>query len=114
MDRVARHLVQKRNRIILLFLILTVLCAALIPFTKIEYRLSQYLPVDSEIWAALDLYHQEFGDSAAIRVAVPKITISEAVNLKEQLRQIPGVKRILWLDDVLDVHVPVGHGHKPR
>ena len=35
-----------------------------------------------------DLYHQEFGDSAAIRVAVPKITISEAVNLKEQLRPV--------------------------
>lgn len=107
MERIARHLVQKRNRIILLFFILTVLSAALIPFTKIEYQLSRYLPVDSEILAALDLYQQEFGESSAIRVAVPKIAIPEAASLKERLRQIPGVKRILWLDDVVDVHVPV-------
>ena len=108
MDGFTGGIIRHRRLVIALFLICTVVCAVLFLGVEVNYDLTDYLPEDAESTIALDLMMEEFGSGVPnTRVMAVDLTIAEALELKEQIAEAPGVTDVLWLDDVEDMTTPV-------
>src|SRR5699024_3471735 len=67
-----------------------------------------YLPKDSQSTAALDIMKEEFsGGVPDTNVMLYDVTIQAALDFKEQLASIDGVKDLTWLDDAMDLKTPI-------
>ena len=61
-NRFAHFLVARSKIILIIFIILALGCAALIPLVNINYDMTEYLPADSAMRHGLDLMDAEFSD----------------------------------------------------
>lgn len=108
MRRFYTAVVQLRKPILVVFLLATAVCALLQNLVSVNYDINDYLPVDSPSSVALDRMEEEFdGGIPNARVMIRDVTIPEALAYKEQLKQVEGVTDVLWLDDSVDVAVPL-------
>ena len=77
-------------------------------FVSVNYKMVDYLPKDSQSTVALDIMKEEFsGGVPDTNVMLYDVTIQEALDFKEQLASIDGVKDITWLDDAMDLKTPI-------
>ncbi len=61
---------------------------------------------------AMDLMEDEFDEPVEnARVMVKEVSITEALTYKEELESIEGVSQVTWLDDVVDLKVPLEMGN---
>ena len=94
--------------ILLLFFMSVVLCILLGNLVSVNYDMNDYLPEDSASTVSLDLMEQEFdGGIPNARVMILDITIPQALEYKEKLEAVDGVTSVSWLDDVVDIHIPL-------
>ena len=108
MDGFTRGVTRHRRTVIAIFLICAVVCAVLFLGVEVNYDLTDYLPEDAESTVALDLMMEEFGSGVPnTRVMAVDLTLAEALELKEEIAQVPGVTDVMWLDDVEDITTPV-------
>ena len=108
MDGFTRGITRHRRPVIAIFLICAVVCAVLFLGVEVNYDLTDYLPEDAESTVALDLMMEEFGSGVPnTRVMAVDLTIAEALELKDEIAQAPGVTDVMWLDDVEDMTTPV-------
>ncbi|MCA0970527.1 MMPL family transporter [Halobacillus litoralis] len=67
-----------------------------------------YLPEKSPSMEATDLMKEEFDEPVEnARVMVKDVSVTEALDYKKQLEDIDGVENVMWLDDVIDLKVPL-------
>ncbi|WP_229740676.1 efflux RND transporter permease subunit [Ornithinibacillus halotolerans] len=67
-----------------------------------------YLPEDAQSTKALEIMEQEFdGAIPNAKVMIEDVSIQEALVFKEKLASIDGVSNVTWLDDVVDLKVPI-------
>lgn len=107
MNRIADAIVRRRKLIFWLFVLMTALSACFIPEVGINYNLAKYLPSEMKTSQALDIMEKEFSLSGTARVMVENVSIPEAAAMKQRLAQVEGVKSVIWLDDVADIHMPL-------
>lgn len=108
MDGLTRGITRHKKLVIAIFLVATVISAVLILGVSVNYDLTDYLPEDSESTIALDLMYEEFGSGVPnTRVMVRNLTLTGAVEMKEQIAQAPGVTGVMWLDDTQDMSTPI-------
>ncbi len=70
--------------------------------------MADYLPEDAESTVAVDIMQSEFETSVPnVRVMVNDVSLIEASQIKEQFETIDGVSEVLWLDDVVDLKIPL-------
>ena len=100
--------VRNPKKIIVFFLILTLLGAALKNLVTVNYNLRDYLPDGSSSTVALEVVEREFdGDIPNARVMVKNVTVPEALEYKQRLKDCEGVESVLWLDDSVNVYAPL-------
>lgn len=100
--------VEQRKKIIVLFLFLFVLCFFLSRMVSVNYDINDYLPPETESTVSLLVMQEEFeGGIPNARVMIGNITIPEALDYKEKLEAIDGVTDVTWLDDAVDIRVPL-------
>ena len=108
MDGLTRGITRHKKLVIAIFLVAMVISAVLILGVSVNYDLTDYLPEDSESTIALDLMYEEFGSGVPnTRVMVRNLTLTGAVEMKEQIAQAPGVTGVMWLDDTQDMSTPI-------
>lgn len=108
MDGLTRGITRHKKLVIAIFLVATVISAVLILGVSVNYDLTDYLPEDSESTIALDLMYEEFGSGVPnTRVMVRNLTLTGAVEMKEQIAQAPGITGVMWLDDTQDMSTPI-------
>lgn len=67
-----------------------------------------YLPDNAQSTEALEVMVEEFdGAVPNTQVMIYDVSIQEALEYKEKLAAIDGVKDVLWLDDVMDLKTPI-------
>lgn len=67
-----------------------------------------YLPEDAQSTQALTIMEDEFTASVPnTRVMIHDVTVQEALLFKEQLSDVEGVTDVIWLDDVMDLKMPL-------
>lgn len=108
MDVFASVVVNNRKTILVLFLILSLISALLIPLVDINYNLSDYLPGQARSTTGIEVIRQEFDQAVPnTTVMVQDVSVVEALDIKRQLSGVDGVTEVLWLDSVADLLQPL-------
>ena len=74
--------------------------------TRINYDVLSYLPSSLETVSGQDTMVDEFGMGAFSMVVVEGMENKDVVALKEKLKEVEHVEKIIWYDDVMDISVP--------
>ncbi len=94
MERVASVIVDKRNIIFLIFAALAIFCAFSRNWVEVCDDITAYLPDNTETRIGLDLMDREFTTFGTAQVMVANITYDKALELKEGIERIEGVKSV--------------------
>lgn len=108
MDRFSSFVVRRKKPIMILFIVAALIGVLLQLGVRINYNLVEYLPKDAPSTIALDVMGDEFqGAIPNARIMLRDVSVQEALDYKERLGAIDGVSDIMWLDDVVDLKVPL-------
>lgn len=100
--------VRRRNTVLVTFVILAILCFFLEKLVYVNYDINDYLPEGTHSTVSLETMDQEFsGGIPNARVMVRDLTIPQALEYKKLLREVEGVTAVTWLDDSVDITVPL-------
>jgi predicted RND superfamily exporter protein len=113
MRSIAGKILKYKKTVLIAFILLTSACALLMAGVTVNFNIEDYLPDSTPSTIALRQVEKSFGnDVPDMRVFVPGVTVTEALELKERLSEIKGVDSVMWLDDVFDVRIPLAIGDK--
>ena len=108
MSKFYTAIVNKRKLILLLFTIAFVFSLMCSQLVSVNYDITDYLPENTKSTVSLDLMGEEFdGGIPNARVMVKDVTIPEALEYKDKLKAIEGVTEVTWMDDAMDITVPL-------
>lgn len=108
MNLLSKLVVKKKTLIVAVVLLLTVVFTYCFFQVKINYNMTDYLPEDANSTKALNVMETEFGEAIPnCNVMIRDLSIEEALDVKAQLEEIDGVEKVSWLDDVVDLKVPL-------
>ncbi len=100
--------VRNPKKILVIFFLLAAVGAVLQSFVTVNYEMADYLPEDSPSTVSLDLMNEEFdGGIPNARVMVKDVSIAEALDYKDKLKNCEGVTDVIWLDDNINVYQPL-------
>ena len=103
-----RFTTARPRLVIALFAVLVLFSALCWTRVSVNYNVTDYLPDDTPSTLAIDKLGEEFtGGIPNMRVMVRNVTLSQALELKEQIKAVPGVESVTWLDDAVDVLEPL-------
>ena len=105
---IARWIVSRQKRIIVFFVLLAVASIFALPYVKIAYNLTDYIPEKAPSTIAIHQLQQDFQEELPNADVMVKVdSIGEALEYKQKLSASYAVKRVLWLDDVMDLRTPL-------
>lgn len=108
MDKFARTIISNRKKIIMLFIIISIISIGITLFVNVNYDLADYLPQKAVSTTGIKVMNREFTQSIPnASVMVHDVTIMEAMDIKRQISGIEGISEVLWLDDVADLKIPL-------
>lgn len=98
--RLYEVLVKKRIVFMVATIAIAIICAILMPYTKINSDLTKYLPDDSQMKQGLDQMSETFGNDGVgngmIRVMFNSLDDSTKSAIKENLYDIDGVAEVIY------------------
>ena len=108
MNKFYTAVLKHRKAVIALFAVAFVVCVICSQLISVNYEIADYLPAETASTISLELLNKEFGGGVPnARVMVTNVTIPEALEYKQKLKQIDGVQGVTWLDDAVDVTAPL-------
>ena len=106
MKRLSEFIVKKRNIILVIAVLLLIPSAIGYARTKVNYDLLSYLPSDAESMIAQTSLSDDFELASIGMLVVEHMPDKNVAKLKEEIKQIDGVKDVLWRGDVIDLSIP--------
>ena len=108
MQKFYTGIVNKRKLIIVLFMVAFIISLFCSKLVSVNYDITDYLPENTKSTVSIDVMQAEFdGGIPNARVMIKNVTIPEALEYKEKLKNIDGVTEVSWLDDTVDITVPL-------
>lgn len=108
MERIVKSILKRRVVIVALFIIAAVLCLMLASGVQVNYNMVDYLPEQAASTVALDIMDESYDKAVPnLRIMIPDVGIPQALEYKSQLEAVPGVSDVNWLDDQIDVKIPL-------
>ncbi len=108
MNFLYRLIVRNPKKILFLFGIASVISIVLFLCTGINYNMLDYLPEEANSTIALDKMNEEFEQPIPnLNVMVEDVSLTEALEIKENIAAAEYVKEVLWLDDAVDIKQPL-------
>lgn len=98
MMKVAEFIVDKRNLIVLIYVILIIFSAFSRSWVKVENDLTYYLPADAETKIGLEIMDDEFVTFGSARLMVANITYDDAKALADTISERPEVQSLSFDD----------------
>ncbi|MDO4318589.1 MAG: MMPL family transporter [Lachnospiraceae bacterium] len=103
-----RRVIAHRKPILIGFLAAAVCCLFLNQLVGVNYDMNDYLPEDTHSTISLTVMQEEFdGGIPNARVMIRDVTVPEALEYKEKLERVDGVLSVTWLDDAVDLTLPL-------
>ena len=93
-----RAMTRCLKTVVLIFILLTAVCALIKPLIAVNYDMNDSLPPDTASTRALDAMDEYDGGVPNARVMVKNVTVPEALDYKRALEAIDGVTSVTWLD----------------
>lgn len=108
MNALARFVNKHRKGIITVFLLASVIGVVLFFLTPVNYNMMDYLPEQANSTQALTVMQEEFDQPLPnLNVMVENVGVAEALQMKAAIAKADHVKEVLWLDDTIDLAVPL-------
>lgn len=100
MRKVTDFIIEKRNYVLTIFIILSVVCLYLSTKVHINYDLTEYLPSTSETRIGMDIMNDEFPelDTSALNVMFKNLSTEDKNKIKDELENIEGVSSVTYDD----------------
>lgn len=92
MKKIARFIVDKRNYVLIFFLLLMVYCVWGMTKVNVEYSIESYLPQDTDTRKAIGIMEDEFTTYGTTTIMLRNISYQAAEDLHEEIKSIDGVK----------------------
>lgn len=100
--------VRNPKKILVFFFLFAFTGAILKNLVVVNYEMADYLPEDTHSTVSLNLMNEEFdGGIPNARVMIRDVSIAEALEYKEKLKNCEGVTDVIWLDDAVSVYQPL-------
>ncbi len=100
--------IKHKKLVIILFFIASLISIFSQSFVKINYDLQDYLPQDTPSTQGVDIMAQQFEETIFnMSIMIPDASINEALMMKEKVYEVEEVVSVLWLDDYVDVTLPI-------
>lgn len=96
-------IIRHARAIELCFAAMTLISLFLMPFVRVNYDLTEYLPASAASKQGLDLMEQEFGYPGTARIMIDGVSLYEAKQYKDQIAAVDGVDMVLWCDTTTDI-----------
>lgn len=107
-DRIIHGIIARRKSIVVAFMTVAVVCAAMIPFVGVNYNMVDYLPDEAQSTKAVTIMNEEFSQAVPnTNVLIHDVELPQALALKDRIAAVDGVEAVMWLDDVIDVTRPL-------
>lgn len=100
LDKFSSTIVKGKWVCLIVFIVLTIGCACMIPFIDIEYDLTGQMPDKSYTDDALDVLKKEFDDKGMTYVCIVNVTKEEASDLLDELKNISGVANVTYVEEM--------------
>ncbi len=101
-------LIKHRKLVIAVFTLLFLVSLVCSQMVSVNYEITDYLPADTASTQSIDVMSEEFeGGIPNARAMVRDVTIPQALEYKEKLQAVDGVSSVTWLDDAVDITVPL-------
>ncbi len=108
MQKFYEKIVNNSKNIIIIFGIIFLIYLFLMPLVSVNYDINDYLPSHSSSTVSLEIMESEFsGGIPKARVMIENVTLYESLEYKRQIEKIDGVSEVLWLDDSVDISIPL-------
>ncbi|MGN0170082.1 MAG: RND family transporter [Lachnospiraceae bacterium] len=108
MEKFYSVVVKHKKTVIVFFGLCFIACLFLQNLVAVNYDMNDYLPDDTKSTVSLNKMEEEFeGGIPNARVMIRDVSIPEALEQKEEMEQIRGVTKVTWLDDAVDISIPV-------
>ena len=104
--RFARFIVKKRGFILAVAVVLAILSVFGLKATKINYDILTYLPGDLNSIVGEKALDEDFHIASTAMVTVEGMSNRDVLKLKDEFRQIDGVSKVYWVDDVANLSIP--------
>lgn len=103
--RVLTYLNKKGKYILIVFAVLLVISLLVFPLVEITDERIDYLPDSSEAKQGLLILNTEFSDvlMTSGKVLIMNKDVTEILEIKEEIKKIPGVLTVVWIDDIVDL-----------
>ncbi|HHW48766.1 MAG TPA: RND family transporter [Clostridiaceae bacterium] len=102
MEKFFNAVIKHRKIVLAMFLIIAALCAVLSLQVSVNYDMVDYLPKDAQSTKAIKIMEEEFDSNMPnARVMITNVSILEALEYKEKLSKLEGVRSVSWLDDIV-------------
>lgn len=107
MQKFFESIIRHKRTIIIFFIAAAAVCAFLMLGVGRNYDMSIYLPSGSESKKGIDVLKSEYSYNGSAVLLLEGKSIPETLNIKKQIKEIDGVKQVIWLDDVADIKQPI-------
>ena len=108
MQRFSNWILKHKHAVLFCFLAASIVSIYLSGHVSVNYQLMDYLPEDSASTIALDVMNEAFDESIPnLRVMIHDVSIPEAIEYKQRMAAVDGVKEITWLDDSVNLDQPI-------
>lgn len=109
MQKVADFIVNHKKVIIILYAVLLAIGFLLSLGVSVNYNLAEYLPDDAGSKKAIAILEQEYSNNGSASLFIRDTSITQALEIKNQVQNVEGVKSLVWLDDIYDLKQPLSH-----
>lgn len=107
MTKFFEKIIKRKKLVIIIFAILAVFCGVLMLGVSQNYDMSKYLPGDSQAKMGIEVLKNEYSYNGNAVALIEQKSIVEILEIKEQIEQVDGIEKVIWLDDVTDIKQPV-------
>lgn len=108
---IAARILKHKKSIVFSFIIIAIISSVAQFAVSVNYNMTDYLPSDAPSTTAMDVMNEEFAGAVPnTRVMMEGVSVQEALTIKEELAAIDGVSEVLWLDDAIDIKMPLEMG----
>lgn len=99
---------KHKKMIIILFVAASAIGVLLFLCTPVNYNMMDYLPEKANSTQAIKIMQEEFDQPLPnLNVMVEDVSLAEALDYKEKIASADYVKEVLWLDDTIDLDIPI-------
>lgn len=107
MRKISDFIVNNSKIIIVIYIFITLIAIVGISKVNIEYDLSAYLPSSMNSIKAKEILEKEFQNGGMGTLMIKFDSVDNVKDLKDNISQIKGIKKVVWLDDFWDLKVSI-------